>query len=302
MNFLSRQTAIISALLFLCVSAPRWQTIAPLEKLIDAGRLPEAREELKRLISTQGETPATRYLEAKLLFRERKFTESLSRLEPLLQTAGQFRAEANKLAGLNYVLLDRLDLAEPWLKTAVELAPKDHLAHFHLGMLYYSTSRFSAAADKFGQTIKLQPAFANGYDGLGLASEELGNEEASIKAYRQAIELTEEQKLRDGSPYLNLGKFLLTKNRFDESARLLQRAAQLNPNSAEAFFLLGKALSKSGQESEAVKTLLRSIQLDPNFAEAHYLLSRIYLDQGRREEAQREMQIFQELRNRKTKQ
>ncbi len=276
---------------------------ATLEKLIEAGRLTQAREALAKLHAAQEQTPTTRYLEAKLLFRERRFVDSLRQLEPLIsKSSGLVQVEANKLAGLNYAQLNRLDLAEPFLKAATELAPGDALAHFHLGMLFYTTSRFAAAENEFRQTVTLQPAFAKAYDGLGLALEELGRDEDALRAWRKAVELLESQKLRDGSPSLNLGKFLLTKNRWAESLPLLQKAAQLSPNSAEAWFLWGKALFKSDQAASAVKALTQAVQLASDYAEAHYLLSRIYLYQGRAEEAQKELRIFQELQSRKTNQ
>ena len=273
-----------------------------IETLIDAGRLAQACEELAKLLAAQEETLVTRYLAAKLLFRERRFAASLETLAPLMQQAtGPIKAEAHKLTGLNYAQLNRLDLAEPFLQAASELAPDDHLAHFHLGMLYYTTSRFAAAEDEFRRVVTLKPAFVKGHDALGLALEELGRDEDAIRAYRRAIELTEQQQLREGSPYVNLGKFLLTKSRWAESLPPLQKAVQLTPGSAEAWFLLGKSLLKSGREGDAVQTLTKAVQLAADYAEAHYLLSRIYLQQGRTAEAQKELQIFQALQNRKTR-
>ncbi len=43
--------------------------------------------------------------------------------------------------------------------------------------------------------VKLRPGFANGFDMLGLALEEVGNVEEAEVSYRKAIELTERQKL-----------------------------------------------------------------------------------------------------------
>ena len=59
---------------------------ATLEKLIEAGRLTQAREALAKLHAAQEQTPTTRYLEAKLLFRERRFV-----LEPLAAVAPEMR-------------------------------------------------------------------------------------------------------------------------------------------------------------------------------------------------------------------
>ncbi len=314
MNFLSRFAGLFHCVLrgllpfslLLCwalpgvaqsQAEPATPPIASIENLIDTGRFAQARAALAQW---PAETPVTQFLVAKLLFKERQFAASLAKLEPLL-SGEAYRAEAHKLAGLNYVMLERLDLAEPRLKMATELAPEDYLAHFHLGMLHYLTSRFANAESEFRRTVKLQPAFAKGHDAWGLALQELEQVEAAVEAHRQAIALTEAQTLKDEAPYLNLGKFLLTKNRLAESLPLLEKAVQLRPNSAEAFFLLGKAQAKSNHAAEAVQTLLAATRLQPDYGDAHYLLSRLYLQQGRSEEARKEMEIFQALQVKKTK-
>ena len=280
--------------------------LAQIERLIDAGWLREAEERLNAAIKASGETPATLLVQARLLFKQRRFVESIQKLERVIAAATdpslkQLDAEAHKLMGLNLVLLNHLDLAEPFLKDAAAMSPNDHLTRFHLGTLYYTTSRFAAAETELREAVKLNPEFAKAHDTLGLALEELGNDEAALAAYRRAIELGERQKLRDPSPYLNLGKFLLAKNRLRESLPMLEKAVALDDKSAEAAFQLGKTLGKLGREAEAVKALNQAIRNDPDYAEPHYLLSRIYLNQGREEEARREMRIFQELRQRRAK-
>src|SRR5262249_27746436 len=142
--------------------------------------------------------------------------------------------------------------------------------------LYYTIQRFPQAVTEFEQVVKLNPSFVKGHDNLGLALEAIGSEEEAIQAYRKAIELNEQQKLGNEWPYLNLGKFLTTKNRYQESLQLLEKAVQLNPKSAEACYVLGKVLNKLGRDAEALETLKNSTSNDPGFDEPHYLLSRIY--------------------------
>lgn len=267
------------------------------ERLIDAGRVGEAREKLIRLFTEQKHSPRALYLEAKILFRERRFVESAAWLEKILRARDfppELESEIYKLWAMNYILLDRLDLAEPILRAAAQSAPNDHHVRYHLGMLSYTTSRFAAAEKELRETIRLRPDFVKGHEGLGLALEELNQAEEALRCHRRAVELGEQQRLADSSPHLNLGKFLLTKNRFQESLRPLSRAAELSPQSAEVFYYYGKALFKAGRSAPAVTALVQSTRNDPDYAESHYLLSRIYLSQGRAEEAQRELRLFQE--------
>ena len=188
--------------------------LATIDERINSARLSEARQRLSQEILLRGETARTVFLDAKLLLKERRFEQSIQRLQELLEmdqgtererTGSLLKSRAplsrkadpeiNKLFGLNYVLLDRLDFAEPYLTAAVQLAPQDHLAHFHLGLLYYSTSRFLVSEQEFRKVVKLRPGFANGFDMLGLALEEVGNVEEAEVSYRKAIELMDRQKL-----------------------------------------------------------------------------------------------------------
>jgi tetratricopeptide (TPR) repeat protein len=293
-----------------------------IEVLIDRGRLGEAKELLQGRVELPRESPGARYLQAKLLFKERKFNQSLQILSPLLplvleqqgppagdlQASDQvalldagFRTKILLLAGRNYVLLDRLDKAEPVLLTAAQLAPGDHLLQYHLGMLYFSTSRFAAAEAAFAKVVRLNPSFVKAHEFLALSQEELDKVELAIRSYRTAIELSVRRNLGDGSPYLRLGRLLLTRNRHEESLPQLEEAARLMPDSAETFFLLGKTLSALGRPSEAEKALLRSAACDNSYADPHYLLSRIYLAQSRSAEAQQQIQIFEQLKAKEPK-
>jgi predicted Zn-dependent protease len=70
----------------------------------------------------------------------------------------------------------------------------------------------------------------------------------------------------------------------------------MNPQSAEVFYVRGKVLQKMGRQAEAEAALQRSVQNDATFPDSHYLLGRIYLQQRRKSESQREMEIFQKLK------
>jgi tetratricopeptide (TPR) repeat protein len=267
-----------------------------IEGLIEAGRLLEARARLREMVAAGGESPLSLYLEARILFRERKFAESISQLERSIRLDWR-NPEAHKLLASNATLLDKIDLAEASLKSALELAAHDYMARFHLGLLYYTTSRFSLAEAELRRVIELKPAFAKGYDALGLVLEELSDGDAVIQAYKRAIQVTQEQDTKDEMPYLHLGKFLQSKGRYDESLLFLRKAAELKPRSAEALYHLGKAFEKVGNQADALDALLLAIRNDPKLSEAHYLLGQIYLSLGRLEDANKQLRIFQELKH-----
>ncbi|MCI0721644.1 MAG: tetratricopeptide repeat protein [Acidobacteria bacterium] len=270
-------------------------SLVGIERMIDARQLASAREQLKAEVAAHGETYQTHFLEARIQFGERRYEESLKQLERSFALHRQ-DARVYLLAGMNWVILERLDLARPFFETAVQLAPEDAMMHYHLGRYYYTAQRFAQAEQAFRAALKRNPESVRARDNLGLALEAQSKTEEAVAAYRKAIELAEAQKLNIEWPWLNLAKLLLDKNRFEESLALLEPALRMNPQSAEVFYVQGKVLQKLGRYAEAVAALQHSIRNDAKFSESHYLLGRLYLKQGRKLEAQREMEIFQELR------
>ena len=289
-----------------------------IERLISTGQVPVARTTLANVKATADEEPLRLYLTARILFKEKHFNESLVQLgkglelqkkaEPSHTAAAEVRnawdsltSEMCQLSGLNYVHLDRLDLAEPFLNTAVTMQPGNVWNHYHLGMLLYSTSRFGLAVHHFRQAIQIQPRFGKAYDALGLVREEIEGTDSAIQAYRTAIALNEQQGQREASPYFNLGRLLLRQDRPQESLPLLEAAVELNSISAEAFYLLGKALYQVGREKDAVRAMQQSARLDVDFPEPHYFMSRIYLKRQQTKEARKEAEIFRQLDSKRPK-
>lgn len=262
---------------------------------IDEGKLAVARVQLEAEVRARGENYHTLYLQARILFAEKRHQESLRQLERSFALHRQ-DARVYLLAGMNWVVLERLDLARPFFEQAAQLAPDDGMMHYHLGRYYYSAQRFAQAEQAFRAALKLNPDSVKAHDNLGLALEAQTKTEESEASYRKAIELAELQKLTTEWPWLNLAKLLIEKGRHEESLEFVEAAQRMNPRSAEVFYVHGKALQKLGRVAEAEAALKRSIKNDAQFPDSHYLLGRIYLKQGRKSESQREMEIFQRLK------
>src|ERR1700686_2415536 len=128
----------------------------PIAALIASGDLPQARQRLSQETASRGETPAGLYLEARILFEEQRYKEALQVAQHSLKMAPA-EPELYKLAALSAIRMDRLDIAEPALKTAAQLAPGDYLVHFHLGALYYTKSLFLAARPELEKATQLNP-------------------------------------------------------------------------------------------------------------------------------------------------
>ncbi len=244
-------------------------------------KLAVARKQLQKELTARGENYQTLFLKrAFCLVKSGMRSRSNNWSGALLCTVRDARVYL--LAGLNWVILERLDLARPFFEEAVRLAPGDGMMHYHLGRYYYSAQRFAQAEQAFRVGLKLNPDSVKGYDNLALALEAQTKTDEAEVSYRKAIELAGAQKLATEWPWLNLAKLLIEKGRHEESLALLESAQRMNLQSAEVFYVRGKVLQKLGREAEAEAALQRSVQNDAKFPDSHYLLGRIYLKQGRK--------------------
>ena len=143
----ARITLLLFAAIGLAVCAHAWQQddswAKSIEALIAAGNLPEARAQFSaQEAQRRGSYPGL-VLEARLLFAEQRYAESLSTLERCLAVRRD-DPEAYKLVAVSAIRLDKLETAEMALKSAEALAPNDYLVHFNLGALYYNESAVPA--------------------------------------------------------------------------------------------------------------------------------------------------------------
>ena len=264
-----------------------------IEALLASGNLAAAQQRVQQEIAAQGETSSVLYYQARIRFEERRYGEALGLVQRSLAMAPA-DPELYKLAALSAIRIDRLDIAEPALQSAAELAPKDYLVHFHLGALYYTKSLFLLARPELEKAAQLNPNYMPALLFLGLTLEEVGDEKATAATYRKAMELAAAQRSAKEMPYIYLGRFYYRMNRFADGLQLLEKAVDINPGSGEGLLELGKTLHALNRDSEAIPILERAARADVQDPEPHYLLFRILESQGHEAAAQEELKRFQE--------
>jgi tetratricopeptide (TPR) repeat protein len=272
-----------------------------IEKLIDLGRLAEARARLRAQFAQEGEQPRLLLCEAMILYREQQHAESLRKLERALRLHDG-DADVYKLIGLNLVSAGKDDLAGQYFEKAAALAPQDFMARYYVALSQLTSKQLAQAAASAQAVIQLNPKYVDAYLVLGVAQEQLGQEAAAIQTYQQAIEITEQRPLKTEKPSLYLARLLLSLQRYEQSLPPLQKAVAINPQSAEAQTLLGRVLSSLKRYDEALQALQEAARLAPQDKSPHYLLMGIYQKLGNTSAAQREMQLFRALEANEKKQ
>jgi tetratricopeptide (TPR) repeat protein len=275
-------------------------TALTIERLIDLGRLDDARERLREQFAKHGERPRLLFLEAMILYREKQYLQSIRRLERSLALSDR-DPDVYKLAGLNLVAAGRRDLAGPYFEAAVKLAPRDFMARYYLGLHELSDRRFDDAEAILREAIRLRPDYVDAHLLLGVAEEQRGKEQEAIRTYHHAIELAERQGLKRDAPFLYLARLLISLHRHEESLSPLRRAVEIDAKSSQARTLLGQALTHLGRYDEALPVLVDAVTLAPQDKTAHFVLMTVYKRLGKRDQAAHQLQLFLALEERDQK-
>ena len=94
--------------------------------------------------------------------------------------------------------------------------------------------------------------------------DDLKRYEESIPCYEKAIQIDPNV----ASAWFNKGNTLYSLKRYEEAIQCYERAIQINPNNASAWFNKGITLSDLRRQEEAIKCFDRAIQINPNYASA----------------------------------
>lgn len=201
------------------------------------------------------------------------------------------------LLALSYIAISRKNLAIPELEKLTQSNPSNAVYPYWLSRLAYRKTDLQLAFRYAEKAVQLDPAFMKAYDQLGLCYAGLNQTEEAIQAYKEAIRLNQQQALRWPWPSMNLGALLLRLERLDEAEAHLRDSVSIDPSFPVAHLRLGQLLEKKERYQEAIAELEQAAKLDPTYPEPHYALGRIYRKQRDVKAAERELRIFQDLRN-----
>lgn len=85
--------------------------------------------------------------------------------------------------------------------------------------------------------------------------------------------------------YCTLGNTFTDQERFGEAISMYQKALEIQPDLAVAYYNMGNALKKLGRINEALASYLKAVDLEPNAAEPYYNMGNTFKDQGKLNEA-----------------
>ncbi|HVN09337.1 MAG TPA: tetratricopeptide repeat protein [Patescibacteria group bacterium] len=193
-----------------------------------------------------------------------------ARADMLKSPADQRAAQQPKVNDLYSEALQDFQQAQ---QVASAKDPNMHLIYEKLGYTNEMLGHYDEAITDYQKAIELKPTVPEYYSILSLALAKTGKAADASQACDKATSL---DQAKGSSCYLNVGITLYNKYQLAEAVAPLQKATELNPKSAQAWYLLGASLvatMTTKQEGEkmipvlapgTVEAYQKCIELDPN--------------------------------------
>jgi len=172
--------------------------------------------------------------------------------------------------------LGRFEEALPSASLAVELVPTSGAARYQLGLCQIDAGEFQGAEENLRVAISQSPEAAPMHYALGLALRAQNRNQDAIKAFRRSALFAPDVL----ATHVALRDAYFAESNFADAVAPATTVANLQPDSAEANLWLVRALVESHRGPEADTYLDRALQLDCETALCQSLLGRIYQIRG----------------------
>ena len=225
------------------------------------------------------------------LFRQGSLDEALGVLERAV-ALGPKVAEARNNYGVALAAAGRPEQAQREFEEAVSLAPDYAEARLNLARVLEDRSRASDAEKQYTTVLEADAGNDKARSGLAALYDSTGRPALAVKEFRL---------LSARRPDLAEGQFILAgqearkAREYARAEKYFRRAADINPQFAQAWSELGTNSYLAGEYPKGVEYFRKALAIDPGQAEYHYFLG-LALDKGRQQdEALREYRRAVEL-------
>jgi len=171
------------------------------------------------------------------------------------------------------------------------LFPRSTRTLLGLAVALYSRGSYDHAAQRFFEAADLNPNDPVPYLFLGKLS---NGPITQSDGFAQRLERF--ARLQPENAWANY-YYAATLARTSRKARaLLEKAVRLDPKLGDAFLLLGAIYADEGNLPKAISAYQSAIAASPQLEETHYRLAMAYRKTGENDKAQKELDLYQQLR------
>jgi len=181
------------------------------------------------------------------------------------------------------------------MKSLEQANPDSAGVHAAIGQAYADQKLYGTAIEEYRKALALDPSQARTHFLLGLSLMHEATQADAAQEFRAAVTLDP----RDATAKYHLAYSLIQMQKKDEGQALLREVVIQNPAYADAFYQLGKLQLEQGDIKTAILNLETSARLSPASDYIHYQLSLAYRRDSRSDDAEREMQQYEAMKQRR---
>src|SRR5271165_688435 len=179
--------------------------------------------------------------------------------------------EVHFTLGSIYTATGRTAEAIAELQRALQLAPNSDEALRRLGTAYMKAGRQQDAIAAYVKATEVNPYLWTNYNQLGSAYFQLGQNDKAMQAFRHVTELNPDR----AEGWANVGAVLYQQGKWNESIPNFQKAIELQPN-ALYFYDLGTTYLYLGRYDDAAKMFEKAVSITGNNARFQVSLADAY--------------------------
>jgi arylsulfatase A-like enzyme/thioredoxin-like negative regulator of GroEL len=192
---------------------------------------------------------------------------------------------------------DRYEKASAGLQDVIQQYPSDAgNAYLEFGSALNHREKFQEAVPILRIAVEKMPDSSTAHYELELALVKVGQWEAALPEAQELVK----RKPTSAQLHFDLATVYLHMKRVPEATKEYQETLELDPNHFQANLTYGRLLLLDGQPEAALPKLIRAAQVEPESAEAHGFLAGAYQRLGQTQNAERERARAIELKARRS--
>ena len=166
--------------------------------------------------------------------------------------------------------------------------------HSLLGQAYADQNEYGTAMEEYRKSLAIDSNQPQTVYLLGLALLRNGSPADAVEQFRTALKMSPQ----DANKKYHLAFSLIQVQQTDEARDLLKQVIEQDPKYADAYYELGKLQLEQGDTKAAIASFETGSQLSPDSDYIHYQLAMAYRRDSRTQDAEREIKVYQALKNR----
>ncbi len=165
------------------------------------------------------------------------------------------------------------------IAAAPDAAPQ---AYYYRALLHLERAENEPALEDLNKAIEQNPHFAEAFAARGNVLLSMGRPASAVEDFNKALQFG---LADEASVFVNRGLAYFQMDIYDLAEQDFQKALELDPESAAAWFNLGSLYLKQGRNQEALDAFQKVVDLNPDMAAVYFNRAVAYANLGQTDEA-----------------